>query len=303
MNRRRFIIDSLLRVKRALELSLNIRIVKTHTVSGGMINRAAKITTDGGDDLLIKWKDGAPSGFFSAEADGLDRLWQAGAMRVPHTVPLNDIETDEAPPYLVLEYIETNSTGNPQFARRFGEQLASLHQEPVVHFSGFGLERDNFIGALPQINTMALDWLTFYRDSRLLPQIAMARNLHRLSQEREVLLMRVVEKLPILLADFNSTPSLLHGDLWSGNYLATTDGAALIDPAVYYGEREIEIAYMELFGGFPQGVLSAYRSALPLDSGYERRRPLHQLYPLLVHLNHFGEPYGSDVEAVCRILI
>ena len=114
--------------------------------------------------------------------------------------------------------------------------------------------------------------------------------------------MRVVEQLDKLLEGLESRPVLLHGDLWSGNLLATAgDEPVVIDPAVYYGEREVEIAFTELFRGFPAGWLDAYRAAYPLSEGYEFRRPLHQLYPLLVHLNHFGEGYGPAVEGVCAV--
>ncbi len=102
------------------------------------------------------------------------------------------------------------------------------------------------------------------------------------------------------MADFAPAPVLIHGDLWSGNFLTAGDEPVIIDPAVYYADREVEIAYVELFGGFPPGLVAAYHAAWPLDPGYTYRRPLHQLYPLLIHLNHFGEEYGAHVDAVCR---
>jgi len=144
-------------------------------------------------------------------------------------------------------------------------------------------------------------WWEFYRLMRLLPQIEFARQAGRLTPERERLLMGVVEGLPELLSGIPEEPCLLHGDLWSGNCLcAEGDEPVLIDPAIYLGHREMEIAFIELFGGFPPGFVEQYHNHLPLDGGYARRRPLHQLYHLLNHWNHFGEPYGEKCVQVCR---
>ncbi len=132
--------------------------------------------------------------------------------------------------------------------------------------------------------------------------MALARHNGHLSAARETLLTQLIERLPDLIGSSNSiTPSLLHGDLWSGNFLIASDGQpVVVDPAVYYGEREVEIAFTELFGGFPPGFLEAYDEAYPLDSGYSERRALYQLYPVLVHLNLFGESYGRQVDAIFK---
>jgi fructosamine-3-kinase len=264
-----------------------------------MINHVAHVYTMQ-DEVIVKWKEKAPPGFFAAEADGLRRLKRANALRVPEVLAFADADGN-APAYLALEYIEVSAPSHPdRFAREFGEKLAALHHLAASPSDEFGLDRDNYIGLVPQQNTPHADWTAFYRARRLMPQIALARKKRLLSGERERMLMDVVERLETLLDGLPARPVLLHGDLWSGNFLSAGDEPVVIDPAVYYGDREMEIAYVELFGGFPHGFLDAYRAACSPDPGYAFRRPLHQLYHLLNHLNHFGETYGPAVERVCR---
>jgi fructosamine-3-kinase len=175
--------------------------------------------------------------------------------------------------------------------------LAALHRHTSTQY---GLDHDNFIGELPQLNGRSADWVEFYRDQRIAPQVSIARQRGLLHRERERLLTRVMDRLPNLFGVHSEPPALLHGDLWSGNYMvADGDEPVIVDPAVYYGNREVEIAFTELFGGFPGGFLDAYHEAYPLAPDYRERRALYQLYPLLVHLNHFGEGYGPQVDAVC----
>ena len=288
-------------LKTVLEERGGLTVLGAAPVSGGMINQAAKLDTPNGPHF-IKWHYNAPARLFIREREGLELLRQTATLRVPDVFDCRDREESESiqgPTYLLLEWIEQSPPTNPSFARRFGEALAALHMTPVGNH-GFGLEFNNYIGSLVQRNHWREKWADFYRDCRILAQMEIAYLLGRLPEHRHGLLWALVERLDQLLDGLESRPSLLHGDLWSGNYLTVGDEAVVIDPAVYYGEREMEIAFMELFGGFPSGVLEAYNEAFPLQPGYERRRSLHQLYPLLVHLNHFGEPYGQDVDRVCR---
>ncbi|BDI29151.1 fructosamine kinase [Capsulimonas corticalis] len=276
---------------------------------GGMINQAARIETPFGP-LVVKWNEGALPGLFASEADGLERLRAAGALRVPkilavsdaasRPLPLPDGEQESViiPSFLVMEYIDPLPGDIAEFARRFGESLARQHQTTTSENGLFGLERDNYIGALPQPNAWRMTWPEFYRERRLLPQLAIALRLGRLPGDREARLRRLVDQVDTILADSRSLPCLLHGDLWSGNFLQSGEEAIVIDPAVYYGDREIELAYIQLFGGFPPGFIEAYQSAYPLPGEYLLRRPLHQLYPLLFHLNTFGEEYWPQVEMV-----
>lgn len=284
-----------------IEAAVGARITGNHTLGGGMINRAASIESEGGS-LFVKWNAAAPAGMFEAEAHGLRLLASAGSLRVPEVIAVGDRSDGDAPAFLALELIDTVPVRDTsRFAARFGEQLAAQHKGAHSPSGKHGLDTPNFIGSLPQPNDRRARWCDFYRDCRLAPQIEIARTKHLLHAQRERALARVMERLDALLDAPEEPPSLLHGDLWSGNLLcAAGDEPVVIDPAVYYGNREVEIAFVELFGGFPPGWRRAYEAQLPLDRGYERRRRLLQLYPLLVHLNHFGESYGPDVEAVCR---
>lgn len=287
----------------ALETALHTQLIQAVALSGGMVNQAARVETLDGP-VFVKWNPHAPPGLFAAEAQGLNALQATRTLRVPHVLACaasEQINFAATPPYLALEFIETHAPADATaFTRSFATGLAALHRATASP-CGFGLPYDNYLGALSQINTPHADWPIFYRECRLLPQIAMARERGFLPPYRERLLMRVVENLDSLFDGLLSRPALLHGDLWSGNFLAVGQDAALIDPAVYYGEREVELAFVELFGGFPPGFIDAYGEAYPLDEGYVYRRLLHQLYYLLAHLNHFGETYGPAVERVCQL--
>ncbi|MCA9904710.1 MAG: fructosamine kinase family protein, partial [Anaerolineae bacterium] len=262
-------------------------------VHGGDINESFCVEI-GVRRYFIKINSAAPAGFFAAEQDGLFRLRAANRLRVPAVIAHSD-GGDHLPACLVLEWLE-DEPPSAAFAARFGEALALQHQ---ITQADFGLDRDNFIGKLPQRNTPTSQWADFYRDHRIAPQTALARK-RGLSASRLGVLERLMARLPALLPN-TSTPALLHGDLWRGNYMTLAgDIPAVIDPAVYFGDREIELAFTELFGGFSAQFYAAYRATFPLEPGYEERRALYQLYPLLVHYNLFGEPYGAHVEAICR---
>ncbi|MFN8457131.1 MAG: fructosamine kinase family protein [Anaerolineae bacterium] len=178
-----------------------------------------------------------------------------------------------------------------------GNRSAALHR---VFGPSFGLEQDNFIGANPQSNLPNDNWLAFFREQRLAFQMELARRNGYLTPQRA----RWLEKLLARLGDWlpaQPPASLLHGDLWGGNWLTLASGEpALIDPAVYYGHREADLAFTELFGGFPATFYTAYQSAWPLEAGYEERKHLYNLYHLLNHLNLFGEGYGSSVDSILR---
>lgn len=261
-------------------------------VKGGEINCAAQVAI-GGDAVFVKWQDAAAAQLFGKEARGLELLRATQTLRIPRVLAQSER-------FLALEWIDEGIVWDKvAWSRAFAEGLAALHRAPAP--ATFGLDEDNFLGNAPQNNTPQASWPAFWRECRLVPQIEVAKQ-RGIGAARLELLQRLLDKLDVLL-DYAARPSLVHGDLWSGNYLAASAGAVLVDPAAYYGDREAELALIELFGGFPTDFLRSYHDAWPLEEGYERRRPIHQMYYLLTHFNHFGEPYGQDIERVCRRIL
>jgi fructosamine-3-kinase len=260
-------------------------------VSGGDINAAARVETSAAR-YFVKWNATSVPHMFEAESRGLQLLADAHALRVPHVIALN-----VQPPALVLEWIELG--GSKQLAAEaLGRGLARQHRSSVP---AYGLDHDNFIGSNPQRNTPARSWIEFYRDRRLGVQRELAQQRGHLTSDRARRLDRVMNQLDRWIDESVVVPALLHGDLWGGNYLIDAqDQPVLIDPAVYYGDREAEIAFTELFGGFSPRFYAAYHEAWPLDRGYADRRDLYNLYHLLNHLNLFGESYGGSVDAILR---
>jgi fructosamine-3-kinase len=220
---------------------------------------------------------------FAAEADGLRALRSAG-MRTPAPIS-QGIAGGRA--YLLMEFLDLERRGD--FAA-LGRMLAHSHGRAGERF---GWHRDNYIGATPQANAWCGNWAEFWRKRRMEPQLALAR---KNGFDIEAPCLDVLE-------GHAPRPSLLHGDLWSGNVGFTPDGPVVFDPAVYYGDREADLAMTELFGGFPPQFYEAYRATLPVDSGYEKRKALYNLYHLLNHLNLFGAGYLGQVKAALRLLL
>ncbi|HSR41255.1 MAG TPA: fructosamine kinase family protein [Longimicrobiales bacterium] len=264
-----------------------VEIVDLRSVGGGCINPSARLETGEGAAYFLKWNARHP-GLFAPEAEGLRALAASDAVRVPRVVGVGE-GGESAPGWLLLEYVPRGRAG-PDYGRRLGRELAALHR---TRGDAWGWPSDNFIGSLPQPNGPRASWAEFWVEERLRPQLARARESgHRPGSEGEwkALFSRIGE---LVGPAEDEGPSLLHGDLWSGNVYPDSRGApVLVDPAVYRGHREVDLAMTELFGGFPASFLEAYRESWPLAPGYEeRRRALYQLYPLLVHVNLFGGGY------------
>ena len=270
----------------------SVRVLQADAIGGGSINDAYRIGTNAGRYFLkVNSADRFPS-MFEAEADGLRRLREAHAVRAPAVIAFGE-EADEA--FLLLEHIEDGARGRA-FWERFGQALAALHRNTHSHF---GLERDNYIGSLKQVNTPTADWAAFFIRHRLEPMVKMARDTKRTEAGMAFRFERLFGKLEWLFP--KEPPALLHGDLWNGNFLSGPGGEpVLIDPAVYYGHREMDIAMTMLFGGFDAGFHTAYNAAWPMELGWEERVELCNLSPLLVHANLFGGGYPQKVEAVLR---
>jgi fructosamine-3-kinase len=266
------------------------------TVAGGCINATAVLTGADGRRYFVKLNDAMREEMFRAETEGLAELARAAAVRVPQPICVG---TTDRQAFFVLEFLALGPATN-RAAERLGEGLARQHR---VTRAQFGWHRNNTIGATPQINTPHDDWVEFYRRERLGYQLALAAQ-HGHGGQLEALGEQLLGRLPAFFSAYRPVASLLHGDLWSGNHAATSDDEPVIfDPAVYYGDREADLAMTELFGGFSESFYRAYRAAWPLDPGYTVRRHLYNLYHVLNHLNLFGGGYAGQAERMMRALL
>jgi protein-ribulosamine 3-kinase len=239
----------------------------------------------------VKTNDRSPPGMFDAEARGLAWLAEAHAIRLPEVL---GVGAPGEPPYLALELIRPKSR-RPGFDEELGRSLAALHRFGAPRF---GLDHDNFIGSLPQSNRRAARWVDFFRTERLEPQLALAVEAGRADSAMRRGFERLFARLPELVPP-EEPPSRLHGDLWAGNLHVDDAGApCLLDPAAYAGHREMDLGMMRLFGGYSERTFAAYAEAFPLAPGADARVPLHQLYPLMVHVNLFGGDYGRSVQGI-----
>lgn len=256
---------------------------EAHAVGGGCINQGWRLTTGAGV-YFVKTNIPAAGAMFASEAAGLRELAAAGAVRVPAPLYSGALR---AQALLVTEWLELVPADSGSDAV-LGEQLAVLHRHTARHY---GWTQDNYIGSTPQPNQFADDWCGFLRERRLGHQFALAaRNGYGGSLQTQG--AKLLANLPVFFGDYTPAPSLLHGDLWNGNRAALAGGVPVIfDPAVYYGDRETDLAMTELFGGFGRDFYAAYNAVWPLDAGYRTRKQLYQLYHVLNHLNLFGGSY------------
>ncbi|MFY0697363.1 MAG: fructosamine kinase family protein [Balneola sp.] len=277
------------RIRSVIELKLDDEIISSKTQSGGDINNASIIKLSDGESLFLKWNSFAPDHMFETESKGLKILSDANTdLVIPEVVEVGKN-------FLLLSLLIPGS-GNSGSAYGFGTELAKLHQHSA---ETFGLNHDNFIGKLPQSNHQHQNWADFFVSERIEPQIKLGIQTGKLESD----LIPIVDALHKTVQDLfpNEQPALLHGDLWSRNYMFTKSGAASIyDPAIYYGHREMDIAMTRLFGGFSSDFYEGYNSEYPLADGFEDRIELCNLYPVLVHANLFGGGYVSRVNEILR---
>jgi protein-ribulosamine 3-kinase len=260
-----------------------------HFVSGGNINSSVKLKTKN-SAFFLKWNEGQDKEMFEKEAAGLDLLRQTGAIHIPEVFGYGAVEGKA---YLLLELIDSYAQSH-DYWEDMGSSLAKIHSHTNTTF---GLEYDNYIGSLPQYNQQEEDGIKFYVERRIKTQAGLAFYNNRISHKLLEKVNSLCEKLSDLLPQ--EKPALLHGDLWIGNIMTGRNGkASLIDPAVYYGLREAEIAFTKLFGGFDDKFYWAYQDTFPLVPGFSKRADLYNLYPLLVHVNLFGSGYVSGVEKI-----
>ncbi|MDT0685123.1 fructosamine kinase family protein [Autumnicola psychrophila] len=262
---------------------------KIQPLTGGDINEVFLIETGTSEKLVIKINNSNKyPGMFEAEKAGLDELRNAEVIDVPESLYTGEVQDQS---YLILRHIESADKA-PEFWDTFGEQMAALHKTTSEKF---GFETDNYIGSLPQYNSNCNSASEFYISQRLEPQLEMAKNAGYDLGNTSIFFKNVSHLIP------NEPPALIHGDLWGGNYIVNAEGSpCLIDPAVAYAPREMDLSMMKLFGGFDAELFKSYNSHFPLESGFEERVPLWQLYYLLVHLNIFGLGYKNSVEGIIR---
>jgi len=267
-------------------------------IMGGDINQAHRLEGRCGRQFFLKLNRAEKLDMFIAETEGLLELVQTKAIRVP--IPVCHGQAGQHA-YLVLEYIEFAS-GDTSAARQLGQQLAQLHQFNSAG-RGYGWHRDNTIGATPQLNDWSNQWTAFLSEQRLGYQLRLASN----NGANKALLdkgQRLLSGLDCYFEAYVPEASLLHGDLWSGNAGFDVTGRPVIyDPAVYYGDRESDIAMTELFGGFSTDFYTAYEQVWPLDSGYSKRRDLYKFYHILNHFNLFGGGYASQADHILDKLL
>ncbi len=269
---------------------LTFNILKSYSLSGGCINHVHRLQTSIGD-FCIKYNlsDRFPE-MFTCEADGLALLKSAGEIKVPEVYCTGEAGSFA---YILLEFIDPGRKSS-FFMQEFGRMLARLHRHTAGYF---GHDMDNYMGSLPQGNKKHSTWLDFFVEERLKKQVSLASGYFSVSDLAafERLYSRLNGLLPV------EPPAMLHGDLWGGNYMVAADGTVcLIDPAVYYGHREVDIAMTTLFGGFDDHFYASYEEEYPLEKGWQGRLDIFKLYPLLIHLNLFGSGYLGSILSTIR---
>lgn len=264
------------------------------SVSGGSINQAYQIL-EGDRAYFVKLNQASRVAMFEMEALGLKEIADSQTIRVPRPICWGIADSSA---YVVLDWLDLGGSGDRNAWAEMGRQLAAMHQ--VTSAKGFGWDQDNTIGSTPQKNPWTANWAEFFTEHRMRYQFQLAQRRGGSFDRANELL----EAIPSLLAGHNPEPSLVHGDLWSGNAAVTRQGdPVLLDPATYYGDREVDLAMSELFGGFPAPFYEGYDETYPLDDGYRRRKTLYNLYHIVNHFNLFGGSYGSQANRMIHQLL
>jgi fructosamine-3-kinase len=276
--------------KRILQIHDSAQLKEFEFVGGGCINHGGKLVTTKGQ-FFLKWNDAKKyPGMFEAESKGLQLLQQSQTINIPQVMGFGEENSFQ---FLILEFIVQKARAKIYW-QLLGEQLANLHRQ---HSETFGLDHNNYIGSLSQKNNQHTSWLNFFIEQRLIVQLKLAEGSGNVDPSFRKKFETLFSKLPSLFPE--EKPSLLHGDLWSGNLITNEKGEpCIIDPAVYYGSREADLAMTKLFGGFDSEFYHTYDECFPLQKGFDRRLDLYNLYPLLVHVNLFGGSYRRSVENI-----
>ena len=281
-------------VNSLIEHALKKEVASITPIGGGSISTAMKATLRDGENVFVKVSP-QQKDMFPKEANGLRELAKADAVKVPGVICVEEN-------ILILEFLPSSSPFNrKKFFEEFGRQFAALHR---CTSPSFGFIENNYIGSTPQWNApRSSSWKEFYRNCRLLFQFHLAEENGYVDAELRRLFSALDRRLDELIPDDGELPALLHGDLWSGNFLCVEgDTPAIIDPAVYYGHREADLAMTMLFGGFGDSFYSAYNEIYPLKPGWKKRTELYKLYHLFNHLNLFGRGYYEEVVGTMKAL-
>lgn len=285
------------RTKTRIEDELGIKIKSITSLSGGCISDAFKLTLQDSSNIFLKYNPSTSKDMFVKEAHGLQELNKAGSIRIPQVL-LYDND------FILLEFIE--STGRKKtFYEDFGRNFALMHKYVGENY---GFYEDNYIGSNPQKNipgeNVSKNWIQFYLNNRILFQLELAQKNGYSTSELRKGISKLEDKINEIIGESEEKPSLLHGDLWGGNYMVDDKGdACLIDPAVYYGHREADLGMTKLFGGFSSEFYAAYNETFPLPEGYEYRENIYKLYHVLNHLNLFGRGYYSQAMNLIQFYI
>lgn len=285
------------KIKLRIEGKLNSKIKSFSSLSGGCISDAYKVTTIDGSNFFLKYNSFASNDMFIKEANGLKELAKANAIRIPDVLSFDE-------DYILLEFITTGSR-KKNFFEDFGRSFSEMHKYTS---NEFGFYEDNYIGSNPQKNIPdekeKTNWVRFYFNKRILFQYHLAENLGNSTDALRKGISKLEDKIEDIIGGSEEKPSLLHGDLWGGNYIVDENGnAVLIDPAVYYGHREADLGMTKLFGGFSSEFYRAYNETFPLEDGYDYRENIYKLYHVLNHLNLFGGGYYSQALSLIKFYI
>ena len=282
------------KIKSKIENILGSQITKMNSLSGGCISSSYKVNTKDGNSYFLKYNYSSGSDMFLTEAHGLQELDKPGVITIPKVISFDK-------EFILLDLIE-NSGRSKNFSEDFGRKFAVLHK---FNNEKYGFYEDNYIGSNPQLNIPDNDeeknWTKFYFQKRILYQFHLAEKSGNSTSDLRSSISKLENKIDLIVTDNSEKPSLLHGDLWGGNYMVDKNGfACLIDPAVYYGNREADLAMTKLFGGFDSEFYRAYNEEFPLPDGYDYRENIYKLYHVLNHLNLFGSGYYSQAISLIK---
>jgi protein-ribulosamine 3-kinase len=281
----------------SVKFGKTVRILVSVSMGGGCINHASKIETTAGE-FFLKWNSDCAPDLFLREAESLNELRKAaaGQLIVPDVFAAKQV--DETPGFLVQEYLPPRSA-KPGDDEKLGRGLALIHKYSNEYH---GFYSNNYCGATLQNNSWGENWAVFYRDNRLRFLLDLIRLERPLPISEIAIYEKLLDKIPQLIPK-NSTPVIVHGDLWSGNYMLTENGPALIDPASYFADREMEFSIITMFGGFSNRFFSAYNEVNPLPEGWGKRNKIYQLYHILNHYYLFGGGYRKQALQIAESYI